>query len=156
MNIRRLFGNSLIVLGILNIANFFAPQPIPTVGISAFIVGGLLIGAGAVLKLSSSPGGIQWRRLGGLLRGNANNGTRRGTNGNGKTAPSIDPLLAVKVLRLAEQRGGTLTVTQTAMELDISLDDAQEALDECARKGGADMEINPDTGVSVYRFPEFL
>jgi hypothetical protein len=156
MNFRRLFGNSLIGLGLLNIVNFFAPRPIPTVGISAFIVGGLLIGAGIALKMGGTGSSIHWRRLGGLLRNDEKKGARNGIRNGDKQPAPIDPLLAVKVLRLAEQRGGTLTVAQTAMELNVPLDDAQEALDECARKGGADIEVDPNTAVSVYRFREFL
>ena len=61
----------------------------------------------------------------------------------------------VRVLRLASERGGTLTVAQTAMDLDVSLDAAEAALDECSRKGGAYIDTDPKTGIPSYRFPEF-
>ncbi|MFH2114163.1 MAG: hypothetical protein ABIJ86_06630, partial [Spirochaetota bacterium] len=67
-----------------------------------------------------------------------------------------DPLLPVKVLRLASRSRGILTVSRTAMELDIPLETAQAALDACVLQGSATMEPDEATGIPQYRFPEFL
>jgi hypothetical protein len=68
----------------------------------------------------------------------------------------IDPLLPVRVLKLAESRGGVLTVSMVAMALNVGLDECQSALDELVRKGAALADVNLATGVASYSFPEFL
>jgi hypothetical protein len=68
----------------------------------------------------------------------------------------IDPLLPVRVLKLAEARGGTLTVSVVAMALNVGLDECQLALDELVRKGAANVDVDLSTGVASYLFPEFL
>ena len=68
----------------------------------------------------------------------------------------IDPLLPVRVLKLAESRGGVLTVSMVAMALNVGLDECQSALDELVRKGAAQADVNLTTGVASYSFPEFL
>ena len=71
-------------------------------------------------------------------------------------SPRIDPLLPVRVLKLAESREGLLTVSAVAMALNVGLDECQVALDELVRKGAATVDIDLATGVASYRFPEFL
>lgn len=149
MDIRRTTGNALIVFGILNLLNFYAPRPIPTVGVSAFLFGGLLIGAGIFLKRNNPPStdgseGDRKKFFPGLKRERS----ERKTKG--------DPLLAVRALRLASENGGRLTVAQTAMELNVPLDAAEAALDECAARGSAYIDVDPANGIASYRFPEFL
>jgi hypothetical protein len=70
--------------------------------------------------------------------------------------PRIDPLLPVRVLKLAESRGGIITVSAVAMALDVGLDECQLALDELVRKGAASVDVDFGTGVANYSFPEFL
>jgi hypothetical protein len=160
MRIRQFFGNFLIAIGALNILNFWAPRPIPTVGPSAFIVGGILIVSGFLLRAPRDGSGrIRWDSLAAVFRASTR---RRDPLPKAKPfaktndeASWIDPLLAVRVLRLASEHGGKLTVAQTAMELDVSLDAAETALDECSRKGGAYMDADPKSGIPAYRFPEF-
>jgi len=147
MDLRRMTGNALIAIGALNLLNFYAPRPIPTFGPSAFIFGALFIGAGIALKRKRSDN----------LFGNGGNGffgrSRQNTNGRRMIS---DPLLAVRVLRLASESRGMLTVAQTAMELNVPLDEAEAALVECAAKGGATIEVDARSGVVSYRFAEFL
>jgi hypothetical protein len=81
---------------------------------------------------------------------------RRPVEGQGKARPRIDPLLPVRVLKLAEARGGLLTVSAVAMALNVGLDECQLALDELVRKGAALADVNMSTGVASYSFPEFL
>lgn len=150
MNVRHFFGNLLIALGILNIANFWSPRPIPTVGLSAFIVGGLLIGAGFLLRAKRDEAGrIQWGRLKSLLAAQSSPKPRS------TESRSRDPMLAVRTLRLASEKAGRLTVAQAAIELNVPIDSAEAALDECASKGGAFIEVDEKTGIATYRFPEF-
>ncbi|AEJ19849.1 hypothetical protein [Gracilinema caldarium] len=160
MGIRKFFGNLFIIFGILNIANFWAPRPIPTVGPSAFIIGLLLIGTGIFLRLErDSSGNIQWDRFLALFQGSKtqNNSSRmREDKQNISDTKLSDPLIAVRVLRLAEQKQGILSISQTAMELNIPLGDAEAGLDECVARGTATIEVDPNTGLAYYRFPEFL
>jgi hypothetical protein len=73
-----------------------------------------------------------------------------------KERPRIDPLLPVRVLKLAEARSGVVTVSSVAMALNVGLDECQLALDELVRKGAANVDVDMATGVSSYSFPEFL
>ena len=70
-------------------------------------------------------------------------------------SPTADHLLPVRVLKLAESRGGVLTVSAVAIALEVELDAAQWALDELVRKGAASVDVNLATGVASYSFPEF-
>ena len=148
MDIRRLTGNALIVFGVLNILNFYAPRPIPTVGVSAFVFGGLLVGAVIFLRRRKDTAG-------GVLKDSAKTLFQRSKKERVDSKTKNDPLLPVRVLRLAAEKGGRLTVAQTAMELNVPLDDAETALDECAAKGGAYIDVDPSNGIASYRFPEF-
>lgn len=160
MGLRKFFGNLFIIFGVLNMVNFWAPRPIPTVGPSAFIIGILLVGTGLYIRLErDAQGNIQWDKFAGFFR----NGAAQNNTGNDmpQGRPKIDrklsdPLIAVRVLRLAEQKKGTLSVSQTAMELNIPLVDAEAGLDECVARGTASIEIDSNTGIPYYRFPEFL
>lgn len=145
MNIRRLVGWGLIGLGLANIVNFMAPRPIPTVGAGAIVSGVILVMAGlGVSGLGTAIG----ERLRLLLRSEA---------APRKAAPRpVDPMLPVRLLKLAERRGGRLTVSVAAMSLEIGLDQAQAALEELERRGAASSEIDESTGLLTWRFPEFL
>ena len=70
--------------------------------------------------------------------------------------PRIDPLLPVRVLKLAEARSGVITVSTVAMALNVGLDECQLALDELVRKGAANVDVDLTNGVASYSFPEFL
>lgn len=141
MTFRKGAGIGLIVFGILNIIDIASPL-IPTVGPSAIVVGLACIGGGLALM-----GG--WKeRFAALMAP-----LRRGIADKRR---AVNPLLPVKVLKLASVKGGSLTVSAVAMSLDIGLDDAQAALDELVRKGAADADVDLTTGVATYSFPEFL
>jgi hypothetical protein len=75
-----------------------------------------------------------------------------------KTVPPvlIDPLLPVRILKLAKDHGGTLTVAGVAMELNVPLIQAQAGIDECVRMGNAVPDYDIPHGHALYRFPEFL
>jgi hypothetical protein len=90
------------------------------------------------------------------IRGLLGSFRRRPPEGQGKALPRIDPLLPVRVLKLAEARSGLLTVSLVAMALNVGLDECQLALDELVRKGAANVDVDMATGVASYSFPEFL
>jgi len=155
MNFRKFTGNSLIVLGVLNILNFYSPRPIPTVGPSAFIFGAIFIIAGLFVRVERNPEGkIDWKRLITVFRSNyipkKNNDTAAKKEGFVR-----NPMLAVLVIKLASERKGKLTIAQAAMELDSPLEDTEAALDECVSRGSAYMDVDQETGIARYRFPEF-
>jgi len=155
MNFRKFTGNSLIVLGVLNILNFYSPRPIPTVGVSAFIFGAIFIIAGLFVRAERNPEGkIDWKRFVSVFR--TNYIPKRKSNGTGKKENvSRNPMLAVLVIKLASERKGKLTIAQTAMDLDSPLEDTEAALDECVSRGSAYMDVDQETGIARYRFPEF-
>lgn len=150
MRIRRIAGMACIAFGALNIVNFMAPIPVPTVGPGAFIVGFAFIGFGLYLRLSQGGSGSgQGTRIGGTPKSTIG-ATVDGARG------TTDPLLSVRALRLASESKGILTVSQTAMRLNVPLDEATAALDECALKGAAYIIVDDSTGVASYCFPEFM
>lgn len=60
-----------------------------------------------------------------------------------------------RVVRLARQRGGRLTVTETAADTGLTVEEASEILKRLADGGFVEVEIT-DSGLIVYRFPEVL
>ena len=67
----------------------------------------------------------------------------------------LDRLLPVRILKLAREQHGVLTVALVAMELNVPLDQAQAGLDECVRAGNALPDYDIARGHALYRFPEF-
>jgi hypothetical protein len=145
MSGRKKLGLGLAIFGALNILDFFSPIPIPTVGVEAFLVGAVFIGGGALLMGLDRLSAL---RLGELFRA-------RRAIGSGP-APRMDPLLPVRVLQFAKDKGGKLTVSEVAMSLQISLDAAEAALTELLKRGDARADVSLSTGVTTYKFPEFL
>jgi hypothetical protein len=70
-------------------------------------------------------------------------------------AALMDRLLPVRILKLAREHSGVLSVAQVAMELNVPLDQAQAGLDECVRSGNAFPDYDITHGHALYRFPEF-
>jgi hypothetical protein len=62
----------------------------------------------------------------------------------------------VRILKLAKSRGGTLTVSEVAIELDVPLDHAEAGLEACVRAGNALPDYDVARGHMLYRFPEFI
>jgi hypothetical protein len=60
-----------------------------------------------------------------------------------------------RVVRLAQQRGGRLTVTETAADTGLTVEEAGDILKRMAEGGFVEIEIT-DSGMIVYRFPEVL
>jgi DNA-binding transcriptional LysR family regulator len=165
---QRFIGWALVALG--GISLFVGSSPLFPIGLEAFLLGGSLFAAGAWVlagkelrdtirrglrawsELRRSGRGIGSRGNGrGRLRGT---GGLRGTSGSG--GPVFDRLLPVRILKLAQQHGGVLTVARVAMGLNVPLDQAQAGLDECVRAGNAVPDYDVVRGHALYRFPEFL
>jgi hypothetical protein len=74
----------------------------------------------------------------------------------GPASVSIDPLLPVRILKLAKSHAGILTVAEVAMDLNVPLDQAEAGLSECVRAGNAVPDYDIPRAHPVFRFPEFL
>ncbi|MCY3868358.1 MAG: hypothetical protein OXG87_02300 [Gemmatimonadetes bacterium] len=58
-----------------------------------------------------------------------------------------------RILRLAREKGGNLTVTEAAMDTRITVEKTEEILRELTISGHVEMRIS-DSGLVVYHFPE--
>ena len=140
---RRVLGYILTGLGVASIVDFFSPIPIPTVGITSFVSGGILIAAGLYFLYLRD---MDWKSLIGGAR-TARRLQRR---------PPLDPLVPVGILKLAREKAGILTVATVAMALSLPLDTAEQGLEECVSRGVASPDFDETKSAVVYRFPEFL
>jgi hypothetical protein len=69
-------------------------------------------------------------------------------------APARDPIeeLRQSLLKAAASRGGSISVTQGVLATGKSFEEVEEALDAMARKGYADIDNDPKSGVVIYKF----
>jgi hypothetical protein len=142
MSFKNKSGFVLLALGIVTL-------PLVRFWPEYFIVSLLLLSFGAVRATKEL--GVKDR-----LRGLLTSAWRPAEPPGKAPPPRIDPLLPVRVLKLAESRGGIVTVSAVAMALNVGLDECQLALDELVRKGAASADVDFATGVANYSFPEFL
>jgi hypothetical protein len=133
----------LVILGIISL-------PFVRFGGEFLLISFLLISIGAINLFRESGTGERLLRLFGSARRSSYSGSE------GSPSRQIDPLLPVRVLKLAEARAGVLTVSAVAMALNVGLDECQSALDELVRKGAANVDVDISNGVASYVFPEFL
>jgi hypothetical protein len=120
---RRIFGSVLVLLATLLILIGFVEFEMAAVAV------GSVIGAGGSLS-------FYW-----------------GWNGQQERRKALMQRMQRKVLRLAAAKGGTLTVTEVATELDLALPAAEKILmsmDDDLRV----RSVISDDGVIVYEFPE--
>ena len=147
----RIVGWSLVALGGVSI--LVGASPLFPIYLEAFVLGGALFAAGA------------WVLAGKDLRETIRRGLRavsqarrslRRAGGRAQVGMTLlDPLLPVRILKLARGHGGVLTVARVAMDLNVPLDQAQAGLDECVRAGNALPDFDIPRGHALYRFPEF-
>jgi hypothetical protein len=141
MSFKGKLGVALIILG-----SILLPLPFTR---EFILISLFLIAYGATTVIRDVGGKDRIRGLLGSMR--------RPTEAPGKPqGPRIDPLLPVRVLKLAESRSGVVTVSSVAMALNVGLDECQLALDELVRKGAATVDVDLATGIATYSFPEFL
>ncbi len=69
-------------------------------------------------------------------------------------APARDPIeeLRQSLLKAAASRGGSISVTQGVLATGKSFEEVEEALDAMAKKGYADIDNDPKSGVVIYKF----
>lgn len=60
-----------------------------------------------------------------------------------------------RIVRLAREKGGRLMVAEAAADSGLMVQEAEQILRELADGGYAEVEVT-DSGMVVYRFPEFL
>lgn len=68
--------------------------------------------------------------------------------------PSDEGELMRRLLAEAEERGGTLTVTQGVAATGLPFDEVEETLGDMVASGYVDVDNHPESGVVVYRFTE--
>lgn len=61
--------------------------------------------------------------------------------------------LQARLLRLARDRGGNLTVLEAATDCRMTVEKAEEILRELAARGHVEVRVS-DSGLMVYHFPE--
>ena len=62
--------------------------------------------------------------------------------------------LMVQLARVAQQRGGKLSVTQAVIDTGASFEQVQDTLNNMVKKGYIGITNHPDTGVVIYDFLE--
>jgi hypothetical protein len=60
-----------------------------------------------------------------------------------------------RLLRLAQQRQGRLSVTEAATDSGLTVEEAEKIMKDLADRGYVELEVT-DSGMMVYRFPEIL
>ncbi len=60
-----------------------------------------------------------------------------------------------RIVRLARERGGRLMVAEAAADTGLTVQEAEQILKELADGGYVEIQVT-DSGMVVYRFPEFL
>jgi hypothetical protein len=145
IKVSRIVGYGLFIFGVLNIVDMISPIPIPTVGISAIVAGILFMGTGMFLLI---PDKGKWLSvIRGILQKRPEPRRQKAI---------IDPLLPVKILKLAQKYNGILTLSKVAVELNIPLGEAEAGLDECVRYGHATADYDMNKELKFYRFQENL
>jgi hypothetical protein len=147
-NLQRTIGWGLVGLGAVSV--FVGANPIFPIFIEAFVIGGALFAAGA------------WVLAGKDLRDTVRKGLRvtRATRVSSRRSSlhgpgvTLDPLLPVRILKLAREHNGTLTVAEVAIELNVPLEHARAGISECVRTGNALPDYDIRRGHELYRFPE--
>jgi hypothetical protein len=149
---QRILGYGALALGLASIA--IGTSPLFPVYAEAFVIGVAFFAAGAWIlagKELRDAARRAWR-----LTRESKGASRRSPFRPGGPGAGIDPLLPVRILKLAREHGGILTVAQVAMELNVPLDQAQAGLAECVRAGNAVPDYDIPRSHALYRFPEFI
>ncbi len=74
---------------------------------------------------------------------------------NRRPQQALDTGIERRLLVLAKQKGGVVTVSDAALHLQVSLAQAEEALGELLHSGHVDVDNDPDTGAVIYVFRDW-
>jgi hypothetical protein len=149
---QRIVGYTAIAMG--GISLLVGASPLFPIGLEAFLISGFFFAVGAWVLAGRELRASIRRAIAVMLE--KRRADRQGS-GRGRTGPlSIDPLLPVRILRLAKDHAGIITVAQVAIELNVPLDHAEAGLAECVRAGNAMPDYDITHAHALYRFPEFL
>lgn len=69
-------------------------------------------------------------------------------------APAEEMPIANRILRIAKEHKGRVTVGEVLAETSISVEDATKSLDDLTHAGACQLVVS-DKGMQVYYFPEF-
>jgi hypothetical protein len=147
---QRIIGYTLLAVGVASI--FVGASPLFPIGLEAFLIGTVFLAAGAWVLAGRELRATVRRLI--ALRMAQRRGARRGAD-RGESSPA-DPLLPVRILRLAKDHAGVVTLALVAMALDVPLDQAEAGLSACVRAGNAVADYDVTHGHASWRFPEFL
>jgi hypothetical protein len=142
IQVSRVFGYGFFIYGILSIVDFYSTIPITVKGVPGILIGLLCVAFGAILLTRNKL--ARFKKLLERLRRNS------------RPTVEIDPLLPVQILKLARERRGILTQAEVAVELTLSLAEAEAGLAECVRSGQAAADFDMEREIKYYRFQEFV
>jgi len=117
------------------------------IGLGGFVAGAWIL-AGPELRATM-------RKAFQVMRESRGQGKRAGAR-HSAAVSGIDPLLPVRILKLARDKNGILSVADVAMGLEVPLDHAEAGLAECVRAGNAVPDYDIARAHAVFRFPEFV
>ncbi len=123
-----------IVLSIMTVAMLLVALVWSSQAIGAFILA-LLFGVGTIFSAVFSYRFFQ----------------HRGSQNLVETVGRVEP----KILKLAASEGGRLSAEKTAMQLNISVAQAESALEQLTNQGTAEMQVS-GSGAMIYEFPNLL
>ena len=64
--------------------------------------------------------------------------------------------MMIKLARVAQKRGGKLSITQAVIDTGISFEEVEQTLNEMTKKGYVMVDNHPENGSLVYNFIELL
>ena len=145
--------------GALGFHRFYLGK-VPT-GLLWFFTGGLGM-VGSIYDLFTLPGQVREANLKQALIQQLNSGTPRNRQVNwrnvddGKSHIVNHPKDSVEriILKLAKKNKGVLTVSEVALEANISVDEAKKNLELLTKKGFTEIRVRKN-GVIVYVIPEY-
>ena len=130
--------------------------PLPRGGLLRRIFGGgLVLAATITVVVGITSGTAEAIGIGSIIGATGTGAIWWGLKGLNERRKALMQRLQQKVLRLATQRGGTLTVTEVASDMNLSLPAAEKVLVSMDDGFRIRSEISKE-GVLYYEFPEVL
>lgn len=71
-----------------------------------------------------------------------------------RVVPPTKDQLTLNLLKAAQKRGGKISVTQAVLDTGASFPDVEKVLNEMVKRGYADPENDPSSGIVIYNFLE--